>query len=90
MPKIWEQITPLNWCKGAIAKGPNGSAVNDIKDGCSFCAIGWIEKVYPGENEYRDARLALRQAVSGPVSEWNDNPNTKFEEVKEAFKRADL
>lgn len=87
--KIWEQITEETW-----ERGPGGVAG-------ARCAIQWISKIYELSNDYRTALIKFTSTLGRPelwdtddlffcITNWNDAPERTFEEVLEAFKKADL
>jgi len=90
--KIHEAIGEETWCKQAYALDKNGNE-RDVDDpsACKWCAKGWIIKTYP---DHRMAKYnEIMRIVGYPDEElpwWNDMPDRTFEEVKEAFRKADL
>ena len=98
MKKIWEQITRETWTKGNFARDRLGVSVSiRSPNAVKFCAVGWIKKVYQKastEDCFLNLRHKFREANGLPddksIAGWNDVPERTFEEVLEAFKKADL
>lgn len=85
MLKICEQITPETWGKGEEII-PH---VIDGKGNPKRCAIQWIWDVY--QNTGIKIQRQLRDSLGvDSIVMWNDAPERTFEEVKEAFRKADL
>ncbi len=90
MPKIWQQITPESWCRNATARDDIGKSVAPFSSyACQWCALGWIIKIYPDDivNVIRTFNNSI--GLEKEISKWNDF-SAEFEEVREAFKKADL
>lgn len=83
--KIWQRITPNNWCKESECTR-NGRR----------CAIGWIEKVYgydgkqreiaTGKLEFYLSKKLNRSSIIG----WNEDKETTCKDVKAAFKAINI
>lgn len=90
--KIHEQITPETWCQGSYGIDKHGRDVAATDpDACSWCAAGWIWKTCK-DGKHRDATYRMLRAVGADelLGHWNDHPERTFEEVRAAFKKADL
>ena len=88
--KIHEQITKETWCKGSSHKDANGDNLPSYNKAIakSHCAQGWLSLVY--DPDFPVIKL-LRELPKGmSIGQWNDHPRRTFEEVKAAFKKADL
>lgn len=87
--KIWEQITPETWCQKAYAKDGSGKPTfPENPQACQWCALGWIAKTYPKFGFATSVRHLGSTVRTNCVSSWNDS--STFEEVREAFRKADL
>lgn len=87
--KVHEQITFETWTKKATARDAQGIACAVI-NGRSFCAWGWLLKVYGLEESFEVEPKLLSIIKEESLLRWNDDGETNFEKVKEAFKLADL
>lgn len=82
MKKIYQQITPETWCQGKTRIGP------------AYCALGWIYKVYGGNENSYVKQLTFKRVIGArnipSVAFWNDKEGRTFAHVLCAFKEADL
>lgn len=79
--KIWQLITKKRWCRNTFSDGHG-----------AHCAVGWIDKVYVGDKNIL-AKRKLEFMIKDywiSITNWNDNPETKFEDVYKAFKKANI
>lgn len=84
--KIHEQITPVTWCKHK-SHDPKNPEILD--------ALSWLTKAYPKDIYESWRKLVKAIGVTGyglsdSLTAWNDDPKRTFQEVQEAFKKADL
>ncbi len=81
---------PGSWTKGSFARDGHGNHVSkDSHRASCFCAAGAIGRAAKGsEREQHGALRALRSAITGPITAWNDAPNRTHAEVLAAFDRA--
>lgn len=91
--KIHELITPETWIKNVFAQTESGlQTIPEDGAACRFCALGWLVRVYGTDCEIEKDRL--RAVIPGThpskITIWNDYSGRTFEEVKEAFRKADL
>jgi hypothetical protein len=80
--KIHQLIKRQTWHQGSRTNGKG-----------AYCAYGWLERVYgpDGGSRFKKAYQQLRAAIGfRPIVGWNDNPNTDFNVVWSAFKKADI
>lgn len=97
MVKIHEQITPETWCKNHIAVDKYGKYVSyDSADAIKWCSLGWIKKVY-GVAKSFELELKVLDHIDlggwigeGILTQWQDSEERTFEEIKAAFKSAEL
>lgn len=83
---------PAQWCQGCEAVTKGGLEVDfDDPDAFAFCALGatGVAARHLGL-DYVEAATALRDVVpgGGPVSTFNDNPETTHADIRELFDRA--
>jgi len=102
MAKIHEQITEASWCQHWEALDSEGNPTISIHGdkACAWCATAWLKRIYGGRLRARHVwRLAAILGLlpldttedrMASISRWNDHPNRTFDEVKRAFKLADL
>ncbi len=86
--KIWQKITPKNWCKNEFDNGEG-----------AFCSLGWTNEIYGySVSKTEQVKYNLRKYIAKKtkknleyisVAQWNDSPKRKFSEVKAAFKAID-
>lgn len=90
MSKIWEQITKDSWTKGSYSKDQKGEpCLLPYQVPTSWCAVGWILRVYPGQMEAMKS-VVEKYIPDDTLVKWNDDPKRTFEEVLDLFKRADI
>lgn len=95
MAKIWQTITPETWCKGSMQRDANDVGWPDvvhIANPVKRCSVGWIYKEYQkqGVQLVRSFRKFHKTIGTTQASQWNDAPERTFEEVRDAFRKADL
>ena len=93
--KISETITKETWTKGAFARDKNGNAVGILDQrAVAWCLIGWIEKVYfnswPSKVRREVAAQIKVTTVFRTTADFNDHPETTFEDVLDLCKRANV
>ena len=91
MQKIWEQLTVDNWCQRAMAKNADYYVVNSNSSAaCMWCANGWIKRTYGLKQFGRKKKLLKAVIGEDSISRWNDYAFRTWQEVRDAFKAADL
>jgi len=86
--KIHEQITPATWCQGTMFQTARGKKCR-LFNAFACCAHGWLLRAYPyGYPRARNHFVEVNDLVS--IHAWNDAPGRTFDEVKAAFRKADL
>jgi hypothetical protein len=97
--KIRELLTDKSkWIKGAYAKDKYGDSINESDqdacqwclDGAGYCCYGigvWQKEVRP---KVCTAIEKLNQQKDAVVVNWNDDPNTTFEDVKKLVEELDI
>lgn len=88
--KVHEQITEEIWCKGKMFTRSYPSTTRIEK----ACVVGWIDQVYghDGRDAY-ERKLQKEVRKNGRfywVPDWNDSPETKFEDVMRVLKKLDI
>lgn len=89
MPKIHEMITEESWCRESMALDEDGMerCAQSPKAVC-WCSLGWLEKTYGLDSVEKHIFSAQNQIAL--ITDWNDASERTFEEVREAFRKADL
>lgn len=93
--KIWEFLEANGdkvWTQRTLATDSKSHVV-DVFDPTAqcFCSLGLLYKFYGSaciEQEYQFAEVLKISPLA--ISVWNDNVNRTFQDVLEAFKKADL
>lgn len=92
--KIYEQITPETWCQRSYAEDKDGRSVqSEAPEAVKWCAMGWLRKVYRYQNAtYFDVvnHMHKEMGLHKYIGSWNDQPERKFEEVLELFKKVNI
>ena len=84
--KIHELYTnESKWTKRAEARNSEGDKTFfDDHEATCFCLFGALFKCYPDNKERRGIRLRIEARLNFvPITQWNDDPNRTFEEVKQ-------
>ena len=58
------------------------------RGGVDYCTIGALIAAAPDQAAYSTAAQAVKEAVGGNVSRWNDNGYTDFANVRVILRRA--
>ena len=95
--KAYEVIdTPEKWCQNSVAKDRHGLAASaNDSNAVSFCIYGALHRAYVGVdgagNEYHPHAERIRKEIAPlTISQFNDNPRRKHEEVISLLKRLDI
>lgn len=87
------RITADNWCQGAYARDANGNALNDITspDACKWCAYGHLMVAFKNHADYMPAVRRVEDELGvNYLTNWNDLPGRKAEDVQAAFDKAGI
>lgn len=75
--------SPDKWCQGAYAKDKDGKSVNFESDEiCSMYLYGAIQKFYESGFERNRIYTLLGKNIFETILNYNDNPYTRFEDIK--------
>jgi hypothetical protein len=80
------------WCKGAVARDANGYPVlSDSPSAVCWCLYGGIEICYPDDFYAAESKFtdALPEGFL-EVSQFNDDDETTFADVRAAIERAGI
>jgi hypothetical protein len=86
------------WCRGAFAKDKDGFPITEShQDACKWCLAGagyFCYGIVDWENEVGPRAWAAIRKLTGleevSASRWNDDPNTKFEDVRKLIEELDI
>ena len=84
--KIYEFYTDKSkWTKGAEARDFEGHFVFfDAPEAICFCLFGAIYKCYPDDKEREAVREKIQTKINPQlITDWNDQPERNFTEVKQ-------
>ncbi|MFI5404981.1 MAG: hypothetical protein ACHQ1D_00560 [Nitrososphaerales archaeon] len=77
------------WTKGAFARTWYGTKTEYYSSNASrFCLLGALLKCYNFDFEEPGTKIELK--IGGTISEWNDNPDRTFAEVKQLVEELDI
>lgn len=90
---------PENWTQEHQACDAQGNSVSELAPtAVSWCLLGAIKKLYPDSPSIRDGiRTKIFMAINSPrlfgrigITDWNDNPKRKHEEVLRLCKELNI
>ena len=83
MPKIYEQINENTWCQGAF-ESTSSTGITQ------HCASGWL--IAAGYGISGEAYKLVQQAagINYTLCAWNDETKRTWQDVRDAFKKANL
>ncbi len=93
--KAYEVIdTPEKWCQHMVARDRNGLRTDaSSPNAVAFCMYGALYRAYAVKQpeEYALHLYRLRKEIAPQmISQFNDNPRRKHEEVISLLKRLDI
>ncbi len=96
--KIKTFLTKDNWIKGHKAVNRDGTPCEpELVHGVKFCVVGALDATTRSRSSYLKLYGFLRQqefnpqlSDMAPVSRWNDDPATTFEEVRAVLEYLDI
>lgn len=85
-------IDESKWTKYSRARGPqNNPVLLNSQSAVSFCLVGAIEKCHPRPDEF-DAVIhrVIAEIHQDSVVDWNDDPATRFADVRNLVEKLDI
>lgn len=92
--KIKNLLTKKNWIKFDLAQNKDGGSVDaDSSEACKFCLSGAIERVYSDEKDYSRVYIQVMNYIGMDyfnISDWNDQKERKFSDVKKLVDKLNI
>lgn len=99
--KMYELLDkPEKWTQGFIARDESSNPTAPLDDyAVCWCLLGALDKCYPRHylevrkiNKTTECRLseAIRKKYSKSLVQFNDNPNTTFDQVRSILLELDI
>ena len=79
------------WTKGTLARDNKGQVCwIDSEAACQWCLMGAVRVAYPNSIANESALDRIQAKISPPISDWNDDPATTFQDVRNLLLELDV
>jgi len=79
------------WTRGELARNNTGDACDETSSlACQWCIVGAIFVAYPLTDENIAANKKIQNKLDTSAHDWNDDPTTTFDDVRNLLLELDI